>query len=338
MKHRVAVLGSGTMGTALANAVATSGRACVMWSADAELVRGVNETHRNPRHFSDQLLPPSLTATTSLEDAVGSAELAIIAVRSDGVRALAQRIAASVPPEQVLLSATKGLEPQTNKPMSQLLKEETRALVVGAISGPNITQDIMAHRPTGIVVASAGNAALARAVELIELPSLRIFGSSDLLGVEFLGALKNVVVIAAGLAAGLGLGDNARSFLITLGLTEIQGLALRLGARPATFTGLAGFGDLFLSSTSVYSRNHMVGVELGKGFTLEALLALLERLNETAEGVNTIRACRQIAAEHGLAMPLAERIHDIVFGGRPARAGIEQLLSDPGATKCLDAD
>jgi glycerol-3-phosphate dehydrogenase (NAD(P)+) len=138
MQHRV-VLGSSTMGTALGTAVASAGRACVVWSADAELVRGIDESHRNPRHFSDQLLPPSLAATASLEDAVATAELAMVAARSDGVRALAQRFAAFVSPELVLLSATTGPEPPTTKRMSQLLEEETPALLVGSIPGPNIT-------------------------------------------------------------------------------------------------------------------------------------------------------------------------------------------------------
>ena len=338
MKHPVAVLGGGTMGTALADAVASGGRDCVLWSPDSDLVGAVNETHRNPRHFSDHVLALSLSATTSLADAVGSAALAIVAVRSDRVRALARNIAAFVPADLVLLSSTKGLELQTNKRMSELLKEETRARVVGAISGPNITQDIIARRPTGIVVASESNSALALALELIELPSLRVFGTSDLVGVELIGALKNVAAIAAGMAAGLGLGDNARSFLITLGLAEMLMLATRLGARATTGMGLAGIGELFLTSTSAQSRNHWVGVELGKGVRLGDLLDQLEKLNETAEGVNTIRACKELAAAQRLAMPLAECVHDIVFAGQPPRAALQQLFADARATQVLAAD
>jgi glycerol-3-phosphate dehydrogenase (NAD(P)+) len=338
MKRPVAVLGSGTMGTALADAIAFGGRDCALWSPDVDLVRGVNEKHRNPRHFSNHILPSSLSATTSLEDAVGSAPLAIVAVRSEEFRSLARSMARFVPADLVLLSATKGLELQTNKRMSELLKEETPARVVGAISGPNVTQDIISRLPTGIVVASESNLALELAIELIELPSLRVFGSSDLVGVEFIGALKNVAAIAAGMASGLGLGDNARSFLITLGLAEIQMLAASLGARSATGMGLAGIGDLFLTSTSLQSRNHWVGVELGKGIKLGCLLDQLEKINETAEGVNTIRACKQLAAAQRLRMPLAECVYDIVFEGQQPLSALQRLLADAGATQVLSTD
>jgi glycerol-3-phosphate dehydrogenase (NAD(P)+) len=338
MTHRVAVLGDGTMGTALADAVGSGNRGCVLWSPDVELVRAVNERHRNPRHFSEHVLAHSLSATTIIEEAVASAQLVIVAVGSDLFRGIARSISAFVAPELVLLSATKGLEPQTNKRMSELLKEETRAEVVGAISGPNVTPDIIARRPTAIVVASKSNSALALAAELIELPTLRVFGSSDLAGVEFTGALKNIVVIAAGVAAGLGLGDNARASLVTMGLAEIQRIGTSLGGRPDTFMGLAGVGDIFLSSTSVYSRNHMVGVELGKGAKVDSIVDELRRLNETAEGINTIRTCRILAVERGVRMPLAECMHGILFEGLQPRTELERLLCDPDATKCLAAE
>ena len=207
-----------------------------------------------------------------------------------------REICAFVPTDLVLLSATKGLEPETNKRLSEILEEETGAPVVGAISGPNSMQDIIASRPTALVVASIANLALPIAAEAIALPTLRVFGSSDLVGVELAGALKNIVAIAAGIAAGLDLGDNARAFLIAIGLAEIQKLAVSLGACASTFMGLAGFGDLFLTTTSPHSRNHWVGLELGRGARLCELLAHLERISETAEGVNSIRAGRELAA------------------------------------------
>ena len=338
MRRHVAVLGSGTMGTALAHAVASTGRDCVLWSQDTELVRSVNEDHRNPRHFPDLLLGPSLSATTNLEAAVRAARLAIIAVRSDGGRNLARGMGASVPSDLVALSATKGLEPGTAKRLSQLIEEETAARVVGAIAGPNSMQDIIARRPTALVVASPANLALPIAKDLIGLPTLLVFGSCDLVGVELAAALKNVVAIAAGIASGLGLGDNARALLITMGLAEIQRLAVSLGALASTFTGLAGIGDLFLTTTSPYSRNHEVGVELGRGVKLHDLVARLEKLNETAEGINMVRVGRELSVQQGLRMPLAECVYSVAFESAEPRNAFERLLSDANATATLGAE
>ena len=338
MGRHVAVLGGGTMGTTLAWAVACADRECVLWSRDAELVRGINEDHRNPRHFTDLILGPSLSATSSLKDAVRTARLAIIAVRSDQVRALARDIGAYAPSDLVLLSATKGLELNTNKRLSQLLAEETQAQAVGAISGPNAMQDIIARLPTALVVASTCDLVAPLAAKLIALPTLLVFGSSDLAGVELAGSLKNIVAIAAGIAAGLGLGDNARALLITLGLAEIRTLATSLGARPSTFTGLAGVGDLFLTTTSPYSRNHWIGVELGRGAKLGDLLEQLETLKETAEGINTIRAGRELAAQQRLRMPLAECVYAVALEGAEPRSAFEHLLGDSSATAPLAAE
>jgi glycerol-3-phosphate dehydrogenase (NAD(P)+) len=198
-------------------------------------------------------------------------------------------------------------------------------------------QDIIARRPTALVVASTANLALPITAEAIALPTLQVFGSSDLIGVELAGALKNIVAIAAGIAAGLDLGDNARAFLIAIGLAEIQKLAMSLGARASTFMGLAGIGDLFLTTTSPHSRNHWVGVELGRGARLDALLAHLERINETAEGINSIRAGRELAARQRLHMPLAECVYAVAYESAAPRGALEHLLSDATATASLAA-
>jgi len=337
MKARAAVLGGGTMGTALANAVASGHRDCVLWSRDAELVRDINGNHRNSRHFPDRPLAHSLRATATLEEAVAGTQLAIIAVRSDAFRGLVRELSVFAPRKLVVFSATKGLEPQTNKRMSELIREETQAREIGAISGPNMTYDIVACRPTGIVAVSQSSSAVVLLSNLIELPTLRVFGSSDILGVELAGALKNVVALAVGLAAGLELGDNFRSLLIAWGLAEIQKLATSMGARSDTFMGLAGIGDLFLTSTSPHSRNHMVGVELGKGARLVDLVDHLEKVNETAEGINTVQACHQLALKQGVNMPLAECVYSVVFQGQEPRRAFEGLLSCAVAAGSLAA-
>lgn len=334
---RAAVLGAGTMGTALATAIAAGGRRCSMWCESEDVARRIGREGRHPRHFPSQTLPETLLATASLAAALDGAEVAIVAVGSDRVAALTPRLAGVVGAHCIVLSATKGLEPGLGVPMTQLLARHLTGRVIGAISGPNITTDIMAGRPTPLVVASPANAALAAARQHLESPSLRIFGSSDVVGVELLGALKNVVVVALGLAQGLGLGDNARAFLLTLGMLEVNEAVLRLGGRAGTLTGLAGIGDVFLSSTAAFSRNHWIGVEVGKGRPVRDLLRWLEENGETAEGVNTVRLASRIASGVGVDMPLARAMHGVLFEALDARATIEGLLASPEATRRLDA-
>jgi glycerol-3-phosphate dehydrogenase (NAD(P)+) len=187
----------------------------------------------------------------------------IVAIGSTRFRQILTGAQPFVAPDVPIFSATKGLESGTRMGMSEIIAEVLTECMPGAISGPNIAHDIIGRLPTGIVVASECSSAVSIARDALQTPTLRIFASSDLRGVELAGALKNVVAIAAGLASGLGLGDNARSLIVALGLVEIQALGTKLGAQAETFIGLAGLGDLFLTSTSVNSRNHMVGVELG---------------------------------------------------------------------------
>jgi len=328
MDARVAIVGDGTMGTALAAAAASQGRHCLIWSNDLLVVNAINHRHRHSRHFVDRELPGSLCATSDLAHALRSAQLSIVAVESSTFREVARRMSVHVSPALIVLSATKGLEPMTGKRMSQILGEEIPSCVSGAISGPNIARDIIDELPTGVLVASGSDDAPSAATKLIGHPSLHVYGSLDLVGVELLGALKNVVVIAAGIAAGLNLGDNARALIVTFGLMEIQKLASSFGAQENASFGLAGFGDLFLSITSTHSRNHSVGVKIGCHVKLSHILEELRQANETAEGINTIRECVRVARTQGVDMPLAECVYKIVFGQRPPKACLEQFFRD----------
>ena len=321
-----AVLGAGTMGTALANAIASGNRRCRVWSTDPEVVRGINEKHRNPRHFPQRQLAPALEATTSLESAVEAADLLIITLRSDQVRDVLRQLRPCVKRQSVIFSATKGFEAESNKRMSEVIGEETPAQSIGVISGPNMTHDIIAELPTGIVAASKHKAAIGLLSDLIELPTLRVFGSCDMLGVELIGALKNVVALAAGLAAGAGLGDNFRSLLISFGLSEVNDLATAMGAASSTLTSLAGIGDLFLTTTSPHSRNHLVGVDLGKGRRLADILDHLDAINETAEGINTVRTCRELGLSHGIRMPIAECVYNVIYKGDNPKSAFQILF------------
>jgi glycerol-3-phosphate dehydrogenase (NAD(P)+) len=328
-EQHVAVLGGGTMGTALASVVAYKGHRCILWSSDALIAAEINSSHRHSRHFQDCILPASLTATTSIEDAVRSAKLVILTIASSRFRQVLNDIRPFVPPGLPIFSATKAIESDTNLCMSDVIKEILSDPAVGAVSGPNIAHDIIAFRPTAVVVASACSFATTLVRDMMELATLRVFASVDLRGVELAGALKNVVAIAAGIASGLELGDNARSLLVALGLLEIRTLGTRLGGQPETFVGLAGIGDLFLTATSRNSRNHMVGMELGKGRNLPQILSYLEELHETAEGVNSVRACHQLAMVTRTSMPVTEAVYAVVVGGDEPRVAFDRLFSTP---------
>lgn len=324
-KRRVAVLGSGSFGTTVAHVVAAAGRTdTVLWGRDQDVSREINEKHRNPKYFSDKPLADGLRATTDLEEAARGAPLIVVAVASSAFREVARKLGDFVTGDQVLLSATKGLEPRTHKRMSEILKEETCAKKVGALSGPNIAREILDGQPAATVVASRFREAIELGANLLHGPRFRVYGNDDVVGVELAGALKNVVAIASGVSTGLGLGDNTRSLLITRGLAEIQRLGVKLGADPHTFSGLAGIGDLFTTCSSPHSRNHRVGAGLAKGKKLDQIL---EELGEVAEGVNTTRVCRELSQEHGVVMPIAEGVYKLLFEDLPPKAVLEDLMT-----------
>ncbi|CUX72238.1 MULTISPECIES: NAD(P)H-dependent glycerol-3-phosphate dehydrogenase [Agrobacterium] len=335
MKQHAVVLGDGTMATALAARIAKNEIHTVLWSKRPEVVASINKEHRHPLHFTSYGLPHELSATESIEQALNGAGLVIMAVKSGSVAETARLARDSFEGNSVMLSATKGVEIETYRFMSGVIREELRSNRVGIISGPNITTDIMDDAPTAILVAAEDVDAINVGRNHLESQSLKVFGSTDLKGIEALSVVKNIVAIAAGLA--INLGDNARSYIISLGLSEIQALAKRLGARPDSSGGLADIGEVFLSSTSKHSRNHMIGVDIANGAKLPDLLAALDAANETAEGVNAVFASRKLAEIAGIEMPLAECVFQILYDERPATETLRSFLSEKRAAKWLAA-
>ncbi|MGV1908546.1 NAD(P)H-dependent glycerol-3-phosphate dehydrogenase [Agrobacterium cavarae] len=331
-KHAV-ILGDGTMATALATSVARNGHKAILWSQDPQVATSVNRDRLHPRHFTSLQLPAELTASVELEEALPNADIVIVAVKSERVSEVAASACAYLSKETVVLSATKGVDVSTRRFMSQVISDALQTNNVGIISGPNITIDIMNGSPTAILVASQASAVIERGRQYLESASLKVFGSTDLAGIETLSVVKNIVAIAAGLASNLG--DNARSYIIALGLAEIQALARELGARPESTGGLADIGEVFLSSTSKHSRNHMIGIDIANGARLPELLSALEVINETAEGVNAVYVARELARSAGIEMPLAECVHRILFNNEPATETLRTFLSEKSAAKWL---
>lgn len=335
MKQQAVILGDGTMATALAKTIAQNGYRTVLWSPDQEVVDSINLRKANTKHFTSYILPNQLTATGDIEEALSGAALAIVAVKSEKVRTVAASVAPFLIEDTVVISATKGIEVATQSFMSRIIADEMKTENIGIISGPNITIDIMNSSPTAILVAARNQFAVDVARSYLESKFLKVFGSTDIVGIEMLSVLKNIVAIAAGLA--INLGDNARSYVIALGLAEIQALARALGSRPESSGGLADIGEVFLSSTSKYSRNHMIGIDVANGAYLPELLTALEAINETAEGVNAVAACGDLAKAAGIEMPLAECVYQILFKNLPATETLRAFLSEKRAAKWLSA-
>ena len=321
---RMAVLGAGSWGTALAVHLARAGQEVRLWGRDEQLVDEMTRARANLRYLPDVPLPASVRLTSSLGTAVDGVGFVIVAVPSHGLRAVMHAAAPHVSPTAIIVSATKGLEAGTLDRMSQVIAEE----VVGQhpvviLSGPSFAHEVARQLPTAVLAASADEAAAARVQEEFRGRGLRLSVSDDVPGVEIGGALKNVIAIAAGVVEGLGLGHNAMAALITRGLVEITRLAMAEGGRRDTLAGLSGLGDLVLTCTGALSRNHHVGVELGRGRSLEEILATTRMV---AEGVRTTGATLALGERHGIEVPIAAQMAAVLSGQRSPREAVQSLM------------
>jgi glycerol-3-phosphate dehydrogenase (NAD(P)+) len=327
MIGHIAVLGDGSMGTTLAETVAGRGHNCRLWCRSEVTAQTIRDRRHHPVHFPTRHLSPQLSATHDIDEAVDGASIVIVAVPSPRFRETAQALGRTAAAQPLVLSATKGIELPTLKCMSELLREELRSEAVGAISGPNVTPDIMAGQLTAIVVASRAPDVITLSTRALTTPRLKVYGNDDLAGVELAGVFKNAIAIAMGIATGLEWTANTRSFLFTRGLAEIRQLGVALGAEPGTFYGLAGIGDLFLTSTSPDSLNYRVGIELARNRRLPEVVAAMA---EVPEGINSTRGCGALAGRAGVPMPLVQRTLQIL-DGEVSPSSLEDALASPQA-------
>lgn len=321
---RCAVIGAGAWGTALANVLADNGHHTMLWAYESEVASAITETHENPRFLPGVMLSPDLHATHDTEQAVLSAELVIFATPSHVLRSIAAAARPFTEPTATLVVATKGIERERLALMTDVVAQELGVRDVVALSGPSFAAEVATRQPTAIVAASVSADAAKRAQQVLSSPSFRVYTHDDVTGVELGGALKNVMAVATGISDGLGLGFNARAALITRGLAEIIRLGTRLGARPATFAGLAGLGDLVLTCTGALSRNRTVGLEIGRGATLSEVLAARETV---AEGVTTAESAKVLADREGIEMPIVNAVHRVLFERQPARWALMELMT-----------
>ena len=321
---RIAVLGAGSWGTALAIHLARAGRPVRLWARAAELAAEMAATRNNPRYLCGVPLPPDVEPTSSIEAALGDAHVVVVAVPSHGLRSVVRLASNSIASQAIVVSATKGLETESLRRMSQVIEEETSArFPVVVLSGPSFAAEVAAGLPAAVLAASSDQGAAAKVQEQFRSRGLRLYASDDVAGVEIGGALKNVIAIAAGVVEGLGLGHNAMAALITRGLAEISRLACAEGGRRDTLAGLSGLGDLVVTCTGDLSRNRHVGLELGRGRTLAEILA---QMRMVAEGVRTTGAALALGARHGLELPITAQMAAVLEGQTSPLEAVETLM------------
>lgn len=319
----VAVLGAGSWGTTLANLLAKKGQGVRLWAYEAEVVAAVNRDHVNPVFLPGVALAPELRAFGDPREAVKGADVILSVAPSHAVRSVVSQLAGAIPPGMLVVSATKGIEPQSLELISRVLTQELASARVAVLSGPSFAEEVCQDQPTAVVAAAADLETAGEVQAIFATSRFRVYSNRDVVGVELGGALKNVIAIAAGILEGLGLGNNPRAALVTRGLAEMTRLGVAMGADPLTFAGLAGMGDLILTTTGALSRNRALGIALAQGQTLPAYTAAHRTV---AEGVNTAKAATQLARKHGVELPITEQVCAVLFDGKSPKQGVTDLM------------
>jgi glycerol-3-phosphate dehydrogenase (NAD(P)+) len=326
MSPTIAVVGAGSWGTALAGLLARKGYAVRLWAFETMVVDSVNQYRQNTLYLPGIQLAATLSATNDVAAAVSGADCVLSVSPAQYVRDVMTEAAPAIAPGTLVINASKGIEKGSLNTMAEVLRDvlpEDTAAAAAFLSGPSFALEVARELATAVTIASIDHDAAVRAQQLFQTPYFRVYTSTDVVGVELGGALKNVIAIAAGMAVGLGLGNNATAALITRGLAEITRLGMVRGAQARTFAGLAGMGDLILTCTGELSRNRHVGVELGLGRRLGAILS---EMTMVAEGIDTARAALALARREGIEMPIVEQVHAVLFEGANARDALETLM------------
>lgn len=325
--ERIAVIGGGSWGTALAGRLAANGNDTLLWAYEPELVAEINSSHTNSAYLPGINLPPALACTGDLAEAVRGRGIVLLVTPVQVMRGVLKQLAPYIGADTIIANASKGIELETLQTVSQICGEllgETSLDRYVALSGPTFAREVAQELPSLIVAASRNPGAAERVQGAFSCPCLRVYTNSDVVGVELGGAVKNVIAIAAGICDGLGFGSNARAALITRGLAEMNRLGQAMGAQAATFAGLAGMGDLVLTCTGDLSRNRTVGFKLGQGMKLADILA---EMRMVAEGVKSSESVYQLACRLGVEMPIVENTYHILHEDKPARQAVMELMT-----------
>ncbi|PRQ07103.1 NAD(P)H-dependent glycerol-3-phosphate dehydrogenase [Enhygromyxa salina] len=323
---QVSVLGAGNWGTTIAHLIGQNGFTVKLWARKQELADEINQLRRNSRYISGLegvQLSANIVATASLAEAVRGVPLVFIVIPSQAFRSVCEQLGELVEPSQLAVHATKGLELGTYKRMTEIMLEETCLRRIGVLSGPNIAREMIEGKPAGTVVASRFPRVIELARAHLKSRQLRVYANTDVVGVELGGTLKNIIAIAAGMATQMQLGENAKSLLITRGLSEVARLGVALGADPMTFSGLAGIGDLMVTCASPISRNHRVGAALARGMNLTEAI---NSLGMVAEGVKASKIAFELTNQLNIRSPLIHGVYRVVHEGLDPRAALSELM------------
>jgi glycerol-3-phosphate dehydrogenase (NAD(P)+) len=324
--RRVAVIGAGAWGTALARHLANKGLQVMLWAYEPDVVASINGQRENRRFLPGIVLPPSLSAAGSLADAMQDCDWLLFAVPSHAARPVLQQMGRLIARPVPVVSATKGIEEGTLNVMTQVMHDVLPAgmhPMFAVLSGPSFAAEVCRDQPTAVTLACSDDRVCRLLQASLMTPLFRVYASRDVLGVQLGGALKNVIALAAGIVDGLGLGHNARAALITRGLAEMNRLGSAMGADPRTFYGLSGIGDLVLTCTGALSRNHQVGMRLGRG---ERLDDILKDMQAVAEGVRTSHAALGLAERHGVDMPIVREVCAVLFENKSCARAVTDLM------------
>ncbi len=321
---RIAMLGDGGWGTAMSTVLAGAGHSVTMWSHDPEYLRAMESSRENTHFLPGIRLPDSLAFEPDMAKALAAADVVAVAIPSKFLRATLSRAGVTLPPEKACLSLTKGMDADTLELPSQVIRECLGAAKVAVLSGPSHAEEVARGLPASLVAASDELATARDVQHIVTTPRFRVYASGDRVGVEIGGATKNVIALAAGIAHGMDLGDNALSALATRGLVEMTRLGTAMGGEAATFSGLAGMGDLITTCFSPHGRNRAVGIRLAKGETLEQILA---SMNGVPESVTTTASVLALAKQHYVDMPITEQVAAVLWQGKSPVQAVHDLMT-----------
>ena len=309
MKRPIGVLGTGSFGTVVTGLLLLKKNPVLLWDIDEDVLSELTRSGENKRYLPGYKLPSLPETTSSLEEICRRCDILFSVLPAKAVRSVMRKLGDYVQAHQIVVSCTKGLESDTLKRMTQVIEEETPLKKIGALSGPNLAREIATGSPSTAVIASFLNEVIEEIHGALNSRFFRVFGNHDPIGVEYCGSLKNIYAIASGIAQGLGYGINARAFLLTVALKEMQFFSLHFQAHPETFSGMAGVGDLIATATSELSRNFRFGIEIAKGKSAEAALA---DINQTVEGYHTVQALHQFLQSQSFRLPIVEAVYNVV--------------------------
>ena len=326
-EERIAVIGAGSWGTALAKLVSDKGLPVNLWAHRREHVEAIGRDRENKQYLAGYPLADCLTVTHDLAEAVRHCQVILMVVPSHGYREVFSELVPHLANGAIVVSATKGIENETLMTMTQVMEDvlpEGSGCHLGVLSGPSFAKEVAAGIPTAVTAAAYTQSEAKRIQSVFSNDRFRVYASVDVIGLELGGALKNIIAIAAGICDGLGYGTNTRAGLITRGLAEISRLGVKMGANPLTFSGLGGLGDLVLTCTGDLSRNRHVGLELGKG---KKLKEILDAMGMVAEGVKTTKSSYNLARREGVEMPILEQVYQVLYQDKPCKDAVHDLLS-----------